>query len=250
MNSEQKQGLKYLALAALFIASFTLALRAVAPGPAAAPDFDGSKRGPEVIVHIESGMSGSEIGALLDEKDVVKSALAYFRAAVANPKSERIAPGEHRVETQIPAREAIDQLLDADRIVNLVRVRDGARVSEIKDELIKAGFEKSEVEVAIKQAIPPSGFKSKSLEGFLYPAFYSFPKDTKAQVAINAMLEKFSFITKDVNWSYKDFSAKELLIIASLVEGEGTPDVFGKIATVVYNRLEKGFTWSTNHFIK
>ena len=252
MNSEQKQGLKYLALAALFIAFFTFGLRAVAPGPAAAPDFDGSKRGPEVIVHIENGMSGSEIGALLEEKMVVKSALAYFRAAVANPKSERIAPGEHRIETQIPAREAIDQLLDADRIVNLVRVRDGARVREIKDELIKAGFEKGEVEVAIKQAIPPSEFKSKSLEGFLYPAFYSFPKETKPQMAIKAMLEKFSLITRDVNWTYKEFTARELLIIASLVEGEGTPDVFGKIARVVYNRLEKGMPLqfdSTVHYI-
>lgn len=252
MNSEQKQGLKYLALAALFIAFFTLGLRAVAPGPAAAPDFDGSKRGPEVIVHIESGMSGSEIGALLEEKKVVKSSLAYFRAAVANPKSERIAPGEHRIEIRIPAREAIDQLLDADRIVNLVRIRDGARLTEVRDALISAGFNKVEVANSLRVVKAPALFNSKGVEGFLYPAFYSFPKKTSAKDAVDAMLEKFNFMTREIDWKYQDFTAKELLIIASLVESEGTPDIFTKVARVVYNRLEKGMPLqfdSTIHYI-
>ncbi|NDC51720.1 MAG: endolytic transglycosylase MltG [Actinobacteria bacterium] len=252
MRSDRGQGFRNLVGAGLFILLFTLGLRAIAPGPAPAPDFDGRDRGTEVVVHIESGMSGSEIGALLAENEVVKSSLAYFRAAVSNPDSERIAPGEHRIETRIPAREAIAQLLDPDRIVNLVRIRDGARLNEIKDELIKAGFKKGEITSAFSSAKAPAPFNSKSIEGFLYPAFYSYPKQTSVKSALDAMLEKFSFMTKEVNWRYQDFSAEELLTIASLVEGEGTPDVFGKIARVVYNRLEKGMPLqfdSTVHYI-
>lgn len=245
--------LRALALAGTFVLLFTLGLREIAPGPRSAPDFDGMSRGPEVVIHIETGMSGSEVGEILEENGVVKSALAYFRAAVANPESERIAPGEHRIEQKIPAREAIKQLLDADRIVNLVRVRDGARVTEVVEELVEAGFQRSEISKAFSELTPPAGFNLKGLEGFLYPAFYSFPKKTEAKDAISAMISRFQESTSDVVWKYEEFGPGELLIIASLIELEGTPDVFNKVARVIYNRLSRGMKLqfdSTIHYIK
>lgn len=252
MGHSRREGVRNLLLAAVFIVAFTSVLRAIAPGPAKAPDFDGSTRGAEVIVHIEKGMTGSDIGILLESKNVVKSSLAYFRAAVVEPRSERIAPGEHRIETQISAKEAIAQLLDPDRIVNLVRVRDGARLKEIVRELVKAGFDERDVKEAIEEIKAPQPFKSKLQEGFFYPAFYSFPRETSAQLAINSMLEKFEFMTKELDWRYEQFSPDELLTIASLIEGEGTPDVFAKVSRVVFNRLKLGMKLqfdSTVHYI-
>jgi len=252
MGHSRREGVRNLLLAAVFIVAFTSVLRAIAPGPAKAPDYDGSTRGAEVIVHIEKGMTGSDIGILLESKNVVKSSLAYFRAAVVEPRSERIAPGEHRIETQISAKEAIAQLLDPDRIVNLVRVRDGARLKEIVRELVKAGFDERDVKEAIEEIKAPQPFKSKLQEGFFYPAFYSFPRETSAQLAINSMLEKFEFMTKELDWRYEQFSPDELLTIASLIEGEGTPDVFAKVSRVVFNRLKLGMKLqfdSTVHYI-
>ena len=252
MGHSRREGVRNLLLAAVFIVAFTSVLRAIAPGPAKAPDFDGSTRGAEVIVHIEKGMTGSDIGILLESKNVVKSSLAYFRAAVVEPRSERIAPGEHRIETQISAKEAIAQLLDPDRIVNLVRVRDGARLKEIVRELVKAGFDERDVKEAIEEIKAPQPFKSKLQEGIFYPAFYSFPRETSAQLAINSMLEKFEFMTKELDWRYEQFSPDELLTIASLIEGEGTPDVFAKVSRVVFNRLKLGMKLqfdSTVHYI-
>ena len=245
--------LRILALAGTFILLLTLGLREIAPGPRTAPDYDGMNRGPEVVIHIETGMSGSDVGNILEENGVVKSALAYFRAAVANPESQRIAPGEHRIEQRIPASEAIEQLLDADRIVNLVRIRDGARLTEVVEELVEAGFKRSEILSAFSELTPPAGFKLKGLEGFLYPAFYSFPKKTEAKEAISAMISRFQESTSDVVWKYDDFGPNELVIIASLIELEGTPDVFNKVARVIYNRLTRGMKLqfdSTIHYIK
>lgn len=244
--------IRHLGLASIFVVFATLALRVVAPGPSSAPDFDGRERGPDVVVHIEAGMTGSEIGQLLEMKGVVKSSLAYFRAAVANPSSQRIAPGEHRVETRIPAAEAIEQLLDPDRIINLIRIRDGARLSEIIENLVESGFSREEIESAIKSTKAPKPFKLKRLEGFLYPAFYSLPKGSTAQDALLAMVQRFEKSTDDLSWSYENFTRDELLTIASLVESEGTPDVFTKVARVVYNRLKIGMKLqfdSTVHYV-
>lgn len=241
-----------IGFAAVFILSLTLTLREIAPGPSSAPDYDGRSRGGEVVIHIDSGMTGLEIGQLLEEKEVVKSSLAYFRAAVGNPASQRIAPGEHRVETRIPASEAIAQLLDPDRIVNLVRVRDGARLSEVVDRLVESGFEKEELKRALERTKPPSTFNSKELEGFLYPAFYSFPKGTTATEAFSAMIDRFEESTESLNWEFGKFTNYELLTIASLVESEGTPDVFAQVARVIYNRLKIGMKLqfdSTVHYV-
>lgn len=247
-----RSGVRNLALAGIFILLFTFTLREIAPGVRTAPDFDGLERGPEAIVHIEAGMTGSQIGEMLEAESVVKSALAYFRAAIANPDSQRIAPGEHRVETRIPAREAVLQLLDPKRIVNLVKVRDGARLSEIIDSLVEAGFERRKLSQALSELKPPQLSKLRGLEGFLYPAFYSFPRNTSEKAALTAMLEKFDQSTADLDWVYGNFSRDEILIIASLIESEGTPDVFAKVARVIYNRLAKGMRLqfdSTVHYV-
>jgi len=83
-------------------------------------------------------------------------------------------------------------------------------------------------------------FKSKNIEGFLYPAQYSFSKSVDGDEILSAMLKRFVSATKDIDWSNeREFTPFEIMVIASLVQTEGTPDVFGKVSRVIYNRLEK-----------
>lgn len=244
--------LRPLLLAGIFIVILTLGLRMVAPGPRPAPDFESGNPGPEITLHIDSGMTGSQIGDLLFEKGVVKSSLAYFRQAVADSRSNSIAPGEHRLETRIPARTALEQLLDADRIVNLIRVRDGARLSEIAAELARVGFKRPEIEAAIRKTKAPAPFNSASLEGMLYPAFYSVAKDSTAETIIYEMVQRFAGEIEGLDWKNSQFKPEQLLTVASLVEAEGTPEIFGKVARVIYNRLELGMKLqfdSTVHYV-
>ena len=229
-----------LALAGLLIIGVTLSLRAIAPGPRTAPDFDGSARGPEVILTVSTGATGSQIARDLFEAGVVKSELAFFRVAVGDPRSASIAPGEHRIETKISAAEALRQLLDPERIENLVRVRDGARLSEVVDELEKAGFPRNEISSALAAIRPPKAFATKNLEGFLYPALYAPTREDTAATLLSKMIARFSSSTASVDWSASELKPIEIITIASLVEAEGTPDVFAKVARVIYNRLARG----------
>ena len=154
-----KVAIKRIGAVGIFILLFTFGLREIAPGPTSAPDYPSNQSGPEIIIEIPSGATGSQIGEILFANDVVKSSLSYFRVAVANPESNRIAPGEHRLETKIPAKVALGQLLDPDRIVNLVRVREGSRVQEVRDELLKFGYTRSEISEAIRNLSLPREFQ-------------------------------------------------------------------------------------------
>lgn len=252
MKLSEHQGVRNLILAGSFILALTFTLRAIAPGTAPAPDFDGSTPTAEVVVNIPQGASGSDIARLLFEAGVVKSELAFFREAVSNPRSARIAPGEHRVEGAISAKMALEQLLDPDRIVNLIRIRDGARLSEIVQQLEVAGFDRIEIDRSLNARKPPEIFQTKSLEGFLYPAFYSPTKGASVGDVIDSMLQRFRTDTSGIVWEFDGYSPLELMTIASIVESEGTPDVHGKVARVIYNRLEKGMRLqmdSTVHYV-
>ncbi len=230
-----------LLLAGIFVLLVTLLLRAFANGSSAVADFPVGTPGPEVMIEIQPGETGSEIGQKLYEAGVVKSSAAFFREAVADPRSGRIAPGGHLVQTKIPAKIALEQLLDPDRIPNLIRIRDGARLTEIKRELLRFGFESEDIDAAFEDVNPPSIFESNFLEGVLYPAQYSFNREISPKKAVSEMVAKFEWMTKDIDWKQDStFTPYEILIIASLVESEGTPDVFGKVARVVYNRLKIG----------
>ncbi len=236
-----KPAMLRLLSAGVFIFLFTLTLRSLNGGVVAAPDYSSGQAGPEVLVEILPGETGSEIGRKLEKLEVVKSSLAFFRIAVADERAARIAPGEHLLETRIPAQQALEQLLDPKRIPNLIKVRDGARWNEIKEQLISFGLKESDIDQAYIEQKLKEPFAKVEIEGFLYPAQYSFNKGVTASKIVGEMVGKFNWITRDISWETSTkFRPYEIMIIASLVESEGTPDIFGQVARVIYNRIEKG----------
>ena len=247
--------LKRLVAAGLVIALFTFSLFLVRSQSSSAPDFNEVQSVqdlPEVIVEIPNGATGSQIALILFESGVVKSSQAYFRVAVGDARSQKVAPGSHRMTLKISARQALDQLLDPDRIPNLIRVAEGAWKSEVEKAFITFGFTKQEVSKAFSSLKLPQGF-SKS-EGLIFPAQYSFPQGTSAQVAAQSMIDRFSEdpYGRKLLQGNKDFSAQQLLTIASIVQAESTNEDFSKVARVIYNRLKIGMPLqmdSTVHYI-
>ncbi len=232
---------------------FTVGVHFFRPGIAQAPDYPCVKSGSEVIVHIDTGATGLDIARALFRNKVVKSSEAYFRAAVGDPRSSKVAPGDHRLTIGNCAANVLQQLLDNKRIVGLINIQEGMWLSEILPQMQAAGFSQDELTAAMSQLEKPSGFKV--LEGLLFPAQYSFDKDTTALSALNSMvaraqdeMNRAGFFTRN-----STFNASQLLIIASLLQAEGKEQDFAKISQVVRNRLKIGMPLqfdSTVHYVK
>jgi UPF0755 protein len=207
----------------------------------------------EVIIDIPNGSSGSEIAQLLFNNKVVKSSAAFFRVAVGDKRSEKIAPGAHRISQNISAQQALEQLLDANRIPNLIRIYEGGWKSEVATALVKYGFTRQEVSTALSSASLPKGFKDT--EGLLFPAQYTFAKGTAAKQAVQAMVDRFTqeSAARELLAGTKSFNPSQLLTIASIIQAEGDQKDFAKVARVIYNRLSIGMPLqmdSTVHFVK
>ena len=130
---------KPLAVALVFIVALTFGLHMVRSNVASYADYPRrviTASEVEVIVEIPAGASGSDVGQLLFEREIVESASAYFSVAVGDRRSERVSPGNHRVSKRISSAQALEQLLDPDRIPNLIKVFEGAWKSEITTSMI------------------------------------------------------------------------------------------------------------------
>ena len=232
-------------------ASAILLARTSAPR---APDFPCSATtSATATISVASGETGSSIAASLFAAGVVKSSESYFRVAVGNPKSQTVAPGNHRIDVGICAKKALQQLLDYSRVTGMISIPEGAWLSEIVPQLYVAKMSVADVSSGIRNVVKPAGFNS--LEGLLFPAQYSFEIGTSAKKALQSMVDRASLEMHKAGFYTTDdkFSPQQLLIIASLVQAEGNTEDFAKISQVIRNRISIGMPLefdSTVHYVK
>jgi UPF0755 protein len=249
------KNLRRLIAAGLVIFLFTFSLFLIRSISSTTPDYNTltSVEGlEEVTIEVPTGASGSEIAAILYEAGVVKSTQAFFRVAVADERSQKVAPGSHRLTLKISAQQALEQLLDPERIPNLIRINEGAWRSEIQEAFLSYGFDRSEINRAFSSLKLPKGFSSS--EGLLFPAQYSFPEGTTAAQAAQRLVERFTEdgYAKKLLQGSSQYSPQQLLTIASIIQAEGSTQDFSKVSRVIYNRLNIGMPLqmdSTVHYI-
>ena len=208
-------------------------------------DFPAGTAGPEIEVNIPAGSSGVEIGRILAKEGVVKTSVIFFRAATADKRAESISAGLYLVNTHLSAKEAIELLLDKKRLQGKFLIIEGARLSEIKANLVKIGFTAEQVDKALNSIKTPRGFETDNLEGLLFPANYTILPDEEVSTLLQGALDRFAQELKNISFDdyAKELNLKpaELLTIASIVQAEGfTDEDFGKVSRVIYNRLKIG----------
>ena len=243
-----------IATALALVAALTFSLHLVRIPGSSAPDFAcGNSSDSKVNIKIDAGESGSSIAQSLASAGVVKSAQAYFRVAVGDERSQKVAPGNHSIDVGICATQALDQLLDSSRITGLINIFEGAWLSEIIPQFYTARMSVADVAGAIKNVSKPKGFTT--LEGLLFPAQYSFEDGTLATPAMQSMVDRAEQEMRKAGFfsSKEKFTPQQLLIIASLIQAEGDTKDFAKISQVIRNRLTKGMPLqfdSTVHYVK
>jgi len=226
----------------------------VKPNASSAPNFPCGKKGSGMVsIDVSAGETGSEIAQELFEKGVTASYQSFFGVAVSDPRAGTIAPGVHQIDREICAREALEQLLDAKRISNLISIIEGAWISEIKKSIVKIGYSQLEISDAFSKVSLPKGFTKQ--EGLLFPAQYSFDSSTALVTILQEMVRRTEREMRNAGFftSTEKFTPAQLLTIASLVQAEGDQGDFAKISQVVRNRLTKGMPLqfdSTVHYIK
>jgi UPF0755 protein len=235
---------KFLLIILAIVAAVGLITPQVISRLSGAPDFPGPGSG-SVQVQINPGETLAQIGHNLKALGVVASVDGFIEAANDNPDSSSIAPGAYNLLLEMKSSGAILALLDpANRVVKKVVIPEGKRVTwTIETLATETGLPLADFEAAIAKAdsLGLPAYAGGNPEGFLFPATYEFPPGTTAEQMISAMIDRFNAEAKAIDLEARAAqmgrTAYEIVIVASLLEVEGHPRDFEKVARVVYNRL-------------
>jgi UPF0755 protein len=213
-------------------------------------DFSGEGTG-SVIFEVQEGDSVSMIGANLKAEGVVASVDAFTEAAAGEPDANTIQVGFYEVRREMSASAALDVLVDpANLVQSQVTIPEGLRVPDALERLAKGtDIPLKEYQAAVKRdkAIGLPEYAGGNPEGYLFPATYAVPPNAEAVDVLSMMVERWRQAADeaDLEGAAEElgYTPGELMTIASLVESEvNRPEDRGKVARVIYNRLETDAT--------
>ena len=203
-----------------------------------------------VIVTVEQGMNEAQIAAVLHNKGLIRSVIAYELYARISGNVGRMQAGGYKLTRQMSVQDIVNTFSNGKVAVDLLTILPAQRLDQIRDYLIDRGYAESVVDAALdpKQYADHPVLVDKpplaSLEGYLYPESFQITASTSLETIIRAALDELDLaLTPAIRKSFADrgLNLHEALTLASIVEREvNTPDDRAIVAQVFLLRLENG----------
>ena len=198
-----------------------------------------------VYVDIPHGASQRTIARLLAENGVVRSRIA-FELLCRQRERRTLQAGEYFFDRPVTAFAVYDAIANGRVFVKEFVIPEGFTMFDIADLAASEGFlTRDEFLVAARDPSPIRDLApgAPSLEGFLFPATYEFPRHMAGKDMTAAMVKKFrqEWLTLPVAGAPPHQSVQEIVTLASLVERETPrPEERPHVAGVFENRLRIG----------
>ena len=217
-------------------------LVAAVQGPA---DYSGTGV-EDVVVMIHEGDTGSDIARTLVSQNVVQSFDAFYDTLVTESPEPVFQPGAYQLKTEMSSRSALDALLNPElKLQQTVVVPEGTAAVDVL-QLLSEGTEIPLADLQTAAAdVASYGLPAQAttLEGFLFPATYTFVPGISAHDAIQTLVSRqfqaldSAGVAVENRWS--------TIVLAALVQREaGLRDDYYKVSRVFLNRNNPAL-WSS-----
>ena len=203
-------------------------------------DYTGGGTG-KVSVEIRPGDYGDNVADTLVAAEVTKSRAAFYDLLLKTSPEPSFEPGTYTLKEHMSAAAALTALQDpANKVESTVTIPEGSTMKQI----LAATAEGTGVDLADLQAAakdwPALGVpkKAPNLEGWLFPATYTFEPDTSAKEMLQTMVNRMKQALDDAGVAEAD--REKTLILAGLVQKESNGKDDAKVARVFLNRVKEG----------
>ncbi|KJX75641.1 endolytic transglycosylase MltG [Mycobacterium lepromatosis] len=241
-----------------------------------ADDYRGAGKH-DIMIQIHAGDSTTVIGETLHNQGVVASVRAFVDASHGNTAISSIQPGFYRMRTEIPAAAAAARLADPENRVGKLVIPEGRQLDDATDmttgkvnpgifSLIsratcvdldgnrhcvslndlraatsRTSLAKLFVPAWAIQSVIELGNDHRRIEGLIAPGTFNVDPSASAD-SIMANLISASVVGYTESGLVGTarslgLSPYDILVVASLVQQEASPQDFPKVARVIYNRL-------------
>ena len=203
-------------------------------------DYEAGLANGEAIVEVRDGDNGLAVSRTLAEAGVLKTPDALYDMLIKLPEQPVFYPGVYKLQLQMTAAAALEALQNpANRLENTTLVREGLTLVQTLEILSQdLGIPLEEFQAATADPAAYS-IKADSLEGWLFPAQYTFNPDVTATEVIQRMIDRAVESLNKAGVLPED--RQRILTIASIVQREGRlPEDMYKVSRVIENRLQPG----------
>ncbi|ODT41034.1 MAG: ABC transporter substrate-binding protein [Microbacterium sp. SCN 70-200] len=212
-------------------------------------DYEAGMATGEVVITIADGDIPATISQTLYDAGVTKTPTAFYRYLVDQGLNPTFYPGSYQLQQQMTSEAALAALEDpANKLENTAQLREGLTVDESLSLLADGtGIPLEDFQAAVADAsvygITPDpdvvAAGGQPLEGWLFPATYTFDPGTTAQQVIQTLVDRTVQSLDAVGVPVDQ--RQEILTIASIIQREARlEDDFYKVSRVISNRIADG----------
>lgn len=211
-----------------------------------APAVLASAHPPSKIVVISEGATFQQVADLLAKEQLIRSRAAFVLLGKAQDAERKIHPGEYELDAAMAPLDILGKLRAGRVVQHAVTIPEGYTLTQIADVLAQQRITDRAEFLSLardKGFIASLGITADTLEGYLYPDTYHFPRPTSAKEVVRAMVDQLDrVLTDELRVRAKDLqlSLHEVLTLASVIEKEtGVGDERPQISSVFHNRLHR-----------
>ena len=209
-------------------------------------DYEAGMANGEAFVTIASGDTGAPISQSLFDAGVTKTPEAFYDYLIDTGQNPPFVPGVFKMQKQMTSEAALAALLDpANKMENSAQLREGLTLDQSLPLLAEGtGLPLEDFQAAVADptvyGVPvDAGIVAaggQPLEGWLFPATYTFDPGVTAQDVIATLVNRTVKSLDDAGVPVED--RQRVLTVASIIQREARFEAdMQKVSTVIENRL-------------
>ncbi|MDE3040551.1 MAG: endolytic transglycosylase MltG [Nitrospirota bacterium] len=210
------------------------------------PAIPAQEHPPSKVVVIPDGSTFQYIASLLERERLIKSRAAFVLLGKSQSADRKVHAGEYELNPSMTPAEILSKLLNGQVLLRPLTIPEGFTITQIADLVSQQGLtDRAEFLRLAKDRVfvASLGIKAKTLEGYLYPDTYKFPRPVKPREVLVAMVEQLRHVVGPdllARMQELKMTMHEVLTLASVIEKEtGSGGERPEISAVFHNRLKK-----------
>ncbi|MFJ4045245.1 endolytic transglycosylase MltG [Microbacterium sp. NPDC089987] len=202
-------------------------------------DYESGIATGEAFVTIKKGDTGAPVSTALFQAKVTKTDRVFYDYLIENDPNVTFYPGVYKLQQKMTASAALKALSNPEnRMANTVRIAEGSTVASSLPRIAEGvGIPIEDLQAAVQDP-GAYGVSAENLEGWLFPAIYTFDPGSSAQDVIAAMVDRTRESLAKAGVPADD--VQRVLTIASIIEREARTADFPKVSRVIANRVADG----------
>ncbi len=207
--------------------------------------FDRVQESKEILV--SDGDSLKVVSDLLGESGIIRNRVYFQALAKLTKNDQKIKPGLYALHTAMRPMDILDQMVGGKILQEEVTIREGLTSERIAKILDQKGIVPADAfleAVEDPELLDELEIDAESFEGYLFPATYTFPRQSPPEKIIKQMVGEFKTRFTSEWQEQADaigMTRQEVVILASIINKEIAVDREAPLVSAVFhNRLKLG----------